>query len=386
MNRFLQKTEIYHGYNSIESMKNMTRKRVYIVTDESMVSLGMLTKVTFMLDSLDIDWSLFKEVKPDPTLDIVKRGLQFMIDFKPDTILGLGGGSVLDTAKGIIYYYMKTLDTLVDNPENHKPYFIAIPTTSGSGSEVTAYSVLTDTTKDIKIPLVDKNMIPDVAIIDSQFTMTVPQKITADTGLDVLTHAIEAYVSTGATDYTDLYGEKAIKLVFEYLLKAYKNGNDKDARGKIHNASCMAGIAFNNGGLGLNHSIAHGIGGKLNIAHGRANAILLPHIIEFNSGLKGELNKETGERYRNISKMLGFPSTTIVEGINSLIIGINILKTDLNSPVTLKDAGVDKDLFESRKESIVESVMEDFCLPTNPRKVTKEDVYNILNKIGGYKV
>lgn len=384
MNTFLQRTEIYHGYNSVESMKNITAKKVYIVTDESMVSLGMLTKVTFMLDSLNIDWGLFKEVKPDPSLDIVKKGLQLMINFKPDTILALGGGSVLDTAKGIIYYYMKTLDTLVDDSQKHKPYFIAIPTTSGSGSEVTAYSVLTDTTKDVKIPLVDNNMIPDVAIIDSQFTMTVPPKITADTGLDVLTHAIEAYVSTGATDYTDLYGEKAIKLVFEYLLKAYKDGSNKESREKIHNASCMAGIAFNNGGLGLNHSIAHGIGAKLNIAHGKANAILLPYIIEFNSGLGEDLNKEIGERYRQISRMLGFPSTTIMEGINSLIIGINILKKDLDSPMTLKDAGVDKDLFESRKEEIVESVMKDFCLPTNPRKVVKEDVYNILNKIGGF--
>jgi acetaldehyde dehydrogenase/alcohol dehydrogenase len=384
MNTFLQRTEIYHGYNSMESMKNITGKKVYIVTDESMVSLGMLTKVTFMLDSLNIDWCLFKEVKPDPCLDIVKKGLQLMINFKPDTILGLGGGSVLDTAKGIIYYYMKILDTLVKNSEKHKPYFIAIPTTSGSGSEVTAYSVLTDTTKDVKIPLVDKNMIPDVAIIDSQFTMTVPPKITADTGLDVLTHAIEAYVSTGATDYTDLYGEKAIKLVFEYLPKVYKDGSNKESREKIHNASCMAGIAFNNGGLGLNHSIAHGIGAKLNIAHGRANAILLPYIIEFNSGLGEELNKEIGGKYREISRILGFPSTTIIEGITSLIIGINILKKDLNSPMTLKDAGVDKDLFESRKEAIVESVMEDFCLPTNPRQVTKEDVYNILNKISGF--
>lgn len=384
MNTFLQRTEIYHGYNSMESMKNITGKKVYIVTDESMVSLGMLTKVTFMLDSLNVDWCLFKEVKPDPSLDIVKKGLQLMINFKPDTILGLGGGSVLDTAKGIIYYYMKILDTLVKNSEKHKPYFIAIPTTSGSGSEVTAYSVLTDTTKDVKIPLVDKNMIPDVAIIDSQFTMTVPPKITADTGLDVLTHAIEAYVSTGATDYTDLYGEKAIKLVFEYLPKVYKDGSNKESREKIHNASCMAGIAFNNGGLGLNHSIAHGIGAKLNIAHGRANAILLPYIIEFNSGLGEELNKEIGGKYREISRILGFPSTTIIEGITSLIIGINILKKDLNSPMTLKDAGVDKDLFESRKEAIVESVMEDFCLPTNPRQVTKEDVYNILNKISGF--
>lgn len=384
MNTFLQRTEIYHGYNSIESMKNITGKKVYIVTDESMVSLGMLTKVTFMLDSLNIDWCLFKEVKPDPSLDIVKKGLQFMINFKPDTILALGGGSVLDTAKGIIYYYMKTLDTLVEDSEKHKPYFIAIPTTSGSGSEVTAYSVLTDTTKDVKIPLVDNNMIPDVAIIDSQFTMTVPPKITADTGLDVLTHAIEAYVSTGATDYTDLYGEKAIKLVFEYLPKVYKDGSNKESREKVHNASCMAGIAFNNGGLGLNHSIAHGIGAKLNIAHGRANAILLPYIIEFNSGLGEELNKEIGEKYTEISRILGFPSTTIAEGITSLIIGINILKKDLNSPMTLKDTGVDKDLFESRKEAIVEGVMEDFCLPTNPRKVTKEDVYNILNKISGF--
>lgn len=384
MNRFIQKTEIYHGFNSIESLRNIDKKRIFIVTDESMVKLGMLTKITFILDSLNIDWCFFQEVKPDPSLDIVKKGLQLMIDFKPDAIIGLGGGSSLDTSKGILYYYMKTLNTLIYNEKLHKPYLIAVPTTSGSGSEVTAYSVITDTEKDIKIPLVDENMIPDMAILDSQFTMSVPQKITADTGLDVLTHAIEAYVSRNATNFTDSYAEKAIKMVFRYLLKAYRNGDDKEAREKMHDASCMAGIAFTNGGLGLNHSIAHGIGAKLHIPHGRANAILLPYVIEFNSGIGGGLKEETGEKYREISELLGFPHSTIEEGIRSLIVAINVLKENLNIPLTLKDAGTDKSLFEKEKDNIVRNVMKDFCLPANPIEVSEKDVYSILEKIGGY--
>ncbi|MCG4585477.1 iron-containing alcohol dehydrogenase, partial [Anaerosalibacter bizertensis] len=285
MKKFKLNTEIYYEINSIEKLKDIKRKRAYIVTDELMVELGNIAKITYILDDNNIDWCLFDKVVPDPTVDVIKKGLHEMIDFKPDTIIAIGGGSSIDTAKGILYFYMKILEKLIDKNSIKKPLFIAIPTTSGTGSEVTSYSVITDGENNVKIPIISDDMVPDIAIIDCNFTKTVPPSVTADTGLDVLTHAIEAYVARGSSGYTDIYAEKAIKHVFSYLLKAYSDGNNIEAREKMHDASCMAGIAFTNAGLGINHSLAHALGAKFHIPHGKANAILLPYIIEYNSGI-----------------------------------------------------------------------------------------------------
>ncbi|HCD09150.1 MAG TPA: bifunctional acetaldehyde-CoA/alcohol dehydrogenase, partial [Thermoanaerobacter sp.] len=236
-----------------------------------------------------------------------------------------------------------------------KALFIAIPTTSGTGSEVTAFAVITDKKKNIKYPLTDYELTPDIAIIDPDLTMTIPPSVTADTGMDALTHAIEAYVSVMASDYTDALAEKAIKLIFEYLPKAYKNGQDKVAREKMHNASCIAGMAFTNAFLGINHSMAHILGAKFHLPHGRANAILLPYVIEYNAELPKKFASfpqyeypKAAEKYAEIAKFLGLPASTVEEGVKSLIEAIKNLMKELNLPLTLKEAGINKEEFEKQ--------------------------------------
>ncbi|HHV26689.1 iron-containing alcohol dehydrogenase [Anaerosalibacter bizertensis] len=383
MKKFKLNTEIYYEINSIEKLKDIKRKRAYIVTDELMVELGNIAKITYILDDNNIDWCLFDKVVPDPTVDVIKKGLHEMIDFKPDTIIAIGGGSSIDTAKGILYFYMKILEKLIDKNSIKKPLFIAIPTTSGTGSEVTSYSVITDGENNVKIPIISDDMVPDIAIIDCNFTKTVPPSVTADTGLDVLTHAIEAYVARGASGYTDIYAEKAIKHVFSYLLKAYSDGNNIESREKMHDASCMAGIAFTNAGLGINHSLAHALGAKFHIPHGKANAILLPYIIEYNSGISEDRELGIAKRYCEISKILGFPSSTTNEGVLSLIEGIKILKEKMDVPNTLSEMGIKEDDFRQAIDEIVEKAMNDACTSSNPRDVKEEDLKVILNKAYG---
>lgn len=380
MNKFVQKTEIYYGKNAIKNIKKIDGEKVFIVTDDSMIKLDFLPELTFMLDEQKIDWSVYRDVEQDPTLEIVKNAFKRFIDFKPDTIIALGGGSVIDAAKATLYLYMKGIELFLDKKSLIKPFFIAIPTTSGTGSEVTSYSVVTDTKDKTKIPLVDSIMIPDMAILDTQLTLTIPPNITADTGLDVLTHSIEAYVAKNSTDFTDNYAEKSIEYVLTYLIRAYKNGKDTEAREKMHIASCMAGLAFTHSGLGINHSIAHTVGGRFNISHGRSNAILLPYVIEFNSKLGQNPDSGIGGKYANISKKLGFPASTTEEGIISLMIGIERLRTEMKVPKTFKEAGIDKEEFYRVIDEMAQTALKDPCTQTNPRDVKLEDIVQILEK------
>ena len=296
--------KIYFEHNSIqylEKMPNITR--AFIVTDPGMVSLGYVDKILYYLRKRTehVHCEIFSDVEPDPSIETVKRGAQMMDEFKPDVIIALGGGSAMDAAKGMWLFYehpdvdfnslrLRFLDIrkrAFKFPKmGNKAQLVAIPTTSGTGSEVTSFAVISDKKNNMKYPLADYELTPNIAIIDPQFVMSLPKSATADTGLDVLTHALEAYVSVMASDYTDGLAMKAIQLVFKYLPRAYKNGaEDAEAREKMHNASCMAGMAFTNAFLGLNHSIAHKIGGEYHVPHGRANAVLLPHVIKYNASI-----------------------------------------------------------------------------------------------------
>ncbi|HBL36534.1 MAG TPA: bifunctional acetaldehyde-CoA/alcohol dehydrogenase, partial [Firmicutes bacterium] len=255
-----------------------------------------------------------------------------------------------------------------------KATFVAIPTTSGTGSEVTAFAVITDKQKKIKYPLTDYELTPDIAILDPELVLTVPKSVTADTGMDVLTHAIEAYVSVMASDYTDALAEKAIKLVFEYLPLAYQDGKHKEAREKMHNASCLAGMAFTNAFLGLNHSMAHILGGKFHLPHGRANAILLPYVIQYNAAKPSKFAAfpqyefyQAPERYAEIARFLGLPAATTEEGVTSLIQAIRNLNGEFGIPLSLQETGISREEFQREVAEMADIAFNDQCTGANPR-------------------
>ena len=338
------------------------------------------------------------------TLHTVKKGAEMMNSFKPDVIIALGGGSAMDAGKAMWLFYehpeadfegmaQKFLDIrkrVYKFPTMGKcSKFVAIPTTSGTGSEVTSFAVISDKSKNMKYPLADYELTPDVAIIDPEFVMTVPASVTADTGLDVLTHAIEAYVSVLASDYTDALAMKAIQLVFEYLPRSYKFGaKDPEAREKMHNASCIAGMAFTNAFLGINHSLAHKLGAEFHIPHGRANAILLPHVIEYN----GETTPTkfmsfpkygkyvAQEKYAEIAKMLGLPAATPAEGVKSLVKAIRDLIKELNVPMTVKDCGIDEKTYLGAIEDLSYKAFEDQCTTANPRLPKVAELQELYRK------
>ena len=366
----------------LEKMPNISR--ALIVTDPMMVKFGYVDKVIYQLrkNQNNVVIDVFSDVEPDPDLETVKKGAELMKSFKPDVIIALGGGSPMDAAKGMWLFYENPNADFEGMSMGKKAKFVAIPTTSGTGSEVTSFAVISDRSKNMKYPLADYELTPDVAIIDPEFVMSVPAGVTADTGLDVLTHAIEAYVSILASDYTDALAMKAIQLVFEFLPRSYKNGaNDPLAREKMHNASCIAGMAFTNAFLGINHSMAHKLGAEFHIAHGRANAVLLPHVVAYNGVTTP--TKFTSfpkyekfiapEKYAEIARALGLPASTPEEGVQSLIKAIQGLMKEVNIPMTFKECGVDEKAYMAAVEDLSYKAFEDQCTTANPRlpKVTE---------------
>ncbi|MDQ6597039.1 bifunctional acetaldehyde-CoA/alcohol dehydrogenase [Bacillus salipaludis] len=392
MQWFKVPSKIYFEKNSTQYLAKMPKiSKAFIVTDAGMVNLGYVDRVLYYLRKRPdyVHCEIFSEVEPDPSIETVLKGAEMMAKFQPDVIIALGGGSAMDAAKGMWLFYeypdseffglkQKFLDIrkrIVKYPKlGERAQFVAIPTTSGTGSEVTSFSVITDKEANIKYPLADYELTPDVAIIDPQFVMTVPKYITADTGLDVLTHAIEAYVSCMANDFTDGLAMKAIQLVFEYLPRAYKNGNDEEAREKIHNASTIAGMAFANAFLGINHSLAHKLGAEFHIAHGRANAVLLPHVIRYNATKPTKFTAFpkynhfiADKRYAEIARTLGLPTRTTEEGVESLVLAIIKLAKELDVPMSLEVNHLDQVEFESKVEFLAERAFEDQCTTANPK-------------------
>ncbi|QNO14241.1 iron-containing alcohol dehydrogenase [Alkalicella caledoniensis] len=380
MEKFLLRPQIYYGSNAIDHLKQLKGKKAFIVTDEFMIKLGFVDKITKPLDDAGIEYSVFSEVEADPSRETVLKGLNSIITGKPDILIALGGGSPIDAAKAIMFFCIKTKEKLIESEYIKKPWFVAIPTTSGTGSEVTSYSVITDKKTHEKIPLTEDIMIPDVAILDYELTKTLPPSVTAETGMDVLTHAIEAYVSKKASDYTDIYAEKSIEIVFNYLLKAYEIGGDLEARAKMHNASCMAGIAFSNSSLGITHSLAHTIGGNFNLSHGKSNALLLPYIIRFNAGLNHNnlIDNETAEKFRALATRLGLPAANQMEGVLSISEGVKLLNKSMKLPTTLKEAGIDKQSFDKLLPQMAETAYHDICTAGNPISVSIEQFKTIL--------
>ena len=380
MGDFKVQTQVHFGDHSLQRLSKFKNERIFIVTDPFMVKSGTINMVTGELAKTQSEYQVFSDITPDPSTDIVVRGVENMIKFNSSIIIALGGGSAIDSAKAIKYFISK----LNKSRENKKIKFIAIPTTSGTGSEVTDFSVITDKKNNIKSTLVAEELLPDEAILDADLVKTVPDFVTADTGMDVLTHAIESYVSINANDFTDSLAEKAVKLVFENLLKAYRNGNDLEARKKMHNASCMAGMAFNNAALGLNHGMAHTIGARYHISHGRSNAVILPHVIEYNADIEefnsGEYMK-TAEKYAYLANIIGVPSSSVRQAVRNLIEAIKDLLRDLNIPDSLKQLGVPEKEFNDNLEELAKVAIEDKTTGTNPRKPQVEAVKKLFKDI-----
>ena len=388
------------GY--LEKMPGITR--AFIVTDEGMLKLGYVDKVLYHLRNRReyVHSEIFADVESDPSFATIKKGVEKMNEFKPDVIIALGGGSPIDAAKGMWLFYehpeadiegmkLKFMDirkrTYKFPKLGEKSQMVAIPTTSGTGSEVTSFAVISDKEKNKKYPLADYELTPDVAIVDPELVMSLPKSVTADTGMDVLTHALEAYVSNMASDYTDGLAEKAAELVFKNLREAYNNGaSNKLAREKMHNASTIAGMAFTNAFLGVCHSMAHKIGAEFHLPHGRINAILLPYVVKYN-GVR-EPSKFVSfpkyeyyiadQKYADISRRMNFPAYTNEEGVQSLIREVRKLADDVGIPRSFKDAGVDEAEWMAKVDELADRAFSDQCTTANPRVPLVEEIKQIL--------
>ncbi|BCJ94988.1 alcohol dehydrogenase [Anaerocolumna cellulosilytica] len=371
MKSFSVSTKIVMGSEGMmEIFQGM--QKVLIVTDKFMQDSGKVSYVTKVLEESNIEYEIFSEVKPDPDIDTVAKGAARILEFKPQAVIAFGGGSPIDAAKAILYFA-----TRKQNNSNCK--FVAIPTTSGTGSEVTRFAVISDKAKNAKYPLVEDSLLPDYSVLEPELIVSVPPSVTADTGVDVLTHGIEAMVANNANDFTDAAAEKAIRLVRDNLIKAYENPGDLAAREHMHNGSCLAGIAFSNSGLGLNHGMAHTLGAHFHIPHGRANGILLPFVIAFNTDWEDE-SQECYKKYHEVAKILKVESYTVKQSSKNLINFIRKLLAKLQVPATIKEAGVSEEDFKAVLDDMVKAALADRCTGTNPRNCTYEEVKKLFQK------
>ncbi|RMW84659.1 bifunctional acetaldehyde-CoA/alcohol dehydrogenase [Aggregatibacter aphrophilus] len=402
MQWFKVPSKIYFERDSIQYLQSMGgMERVVIVTDRTMVDLGFVEKIAHQITARGnhVTYQLFADVEQDPSIETVRRGTELIRSYKPDTIIALGGGSAMDAAKVMwLFYEQPEVDfrDLVQKfmdirkrafkfPQlGRKARFIGIPTTSGTGSEVTPFAVITEGNK--KYPIADYSLTPTVAIVDPALVMTVPAHVAADTGLDVLTHATEAYVSILANDFTDGLALQAIKLVFEFLEKSVKE-KDPEARERMHNASTMAGMAFANAFLGMNHSLAHKIGGHFHTPHGRTNAILMPHVIRYN-GTRPEKTAtwpkynyyKADVKYQDIARMLGLPCATPEEGVRSYAQACYDLAVRCGIKMSFKEQGLDEKAWMDARRDVALLAFEDQCSPANPRLPMVEDMQVILTR------
>ncbi len=394
MARFTLPRDLYHGKGSLEVLKTLKGKKAIVcVGGGSMKKFGFLDKVVAYLEEAGMEVKLFEGIEPDPSVDTVMAGAAVMQEFEPDWIVAMGGGSPIDAAKAmwIKYEYpeitFEQMCVVFGIPElRKKARFVAIPSTSGTATEVTAFSVITDYKKGIKYPLADFEITPDIAIVDSELAETMPKKLVAHTGMDAMTHAVEAYVSTANCDYTDPLALHAIEMIDENLVDSY-NG-DNNCREKMHNAQCLAGMAFSNALLGIVHSMAHKTGAIFeefgaHIIHGAANAMYLPKVIEFNAK-----NEVAAARYAKIANVIGLGGETVADKVENLIQYLRGLNDKLNIPQCIKNYGADsyfaeqgfvpEEVFLERLPEIAKNAIADACTGSNPRIPTQEEMEKLL--------
>ena len=392
MARFTLPRDLYHGKGSLEELKNLTgKKAIIVVGGGSMKRFGFLQKAEDYLKAAGMEVKLFEGVEPDPSVETVMKGAEVMREFQPDWIVAMGGGSPIDAAKAmwVFYEYPETTFEEIITPFSFptlrtKAHFCAIPSTSGTATEVTAFSVITDYHKGIKYPLADFNITPDVAIVDPDLAETMPAKLTAHTGMDAMTHAIEAYVSTLHCDYTDPLALHAIEMIHNDLKKSYDG--DMEARDRMHNAQCLAGMAFSNALLGIVHSMAHKTGAAYtggNIIHGAANAMYLPKVIQFNAK-----NPEAAERYAQIARFIGLEGACTNCLVKALVKELREMNKALNIPLAIKNYGqggviadesiIDEKEFLEKLPEVAKNAIGDACTGSNPRIPTQEEMEKLL--------
>ncbi len=376
MNMFYLRSRIFFGEDALTALKDMEARNVTIITDAFLVKNGVADRVASMITGAR-EVRIFSEIRPDPPIDMIAKALAFLLESDTDTVVAVGGGSSIDAAKATVLMYEQKVGRDVK--------LVAIPTTSGTGSEVTRVAVVTDPEAEKKYPLFSEALLPNAAILSGDLTVSVPPTVTAHTGFDVITHALEAYVSVNANDFTDAFAEKALELAFTYLPVAYRDGENRKAREKMQTASCLAGMAFNDAGLGVNHGIAHALGAVFHLPHGMANAMLLYHVMRYNAELDtvafaGEPNRVCN-RLARIARFIHRPAYTKQQGARNLLDEIKRLTVEMKIPQTLGEAGVSREEYEKMREHIVESALRDACTETNPRRVDANAIRAILRGI-----
>lgn len=381
MNTFQLHPAIHFGPNALDRLKEIKARRVFVVADPFVVKSGAISLVTDRLSAASIPSTVFAEVVPDPPIETVAAGVKALLATDADTIVAIGGGSAIDTAKLIREFGTQMA------PNSTRPRLIAIPTTSGTGSEATSFAIVTDTASRTKVSLVSDSLLPEEGILDVDLVKTVPPPLVADTGLDVLTHALEALVSIHHTDFTDALAAKAVELIGAYLLRSYLDANDLRARAKMHHASCLAGMAFNAANLGLNHGIAHTLGAHFHIPHGRANAIVLPHVIAYNSGVGdrscGHVESTHALRaYVDAARRLGLQASNDATAVRALIQWVRFMQAEMNVPASVSATGkCSESDFRAVVPEMVDAALKDRCTEGNPRPPTAEDVTRIINAL-----
>lgn len=380
MHSFDVRTKIFYGEGALDRLSQIPYKKVMIITDPFVVQSGMIMMITSRLDEGKVQYDVFKDVVPDPPVEKVVAGVKAILDYMPEAIVAVGGGSAIDSAKAIREFAVR-----MGGREDMA--LIAVPTTSGTGSEVTSFSVISDPLEQRKYPLVSDSLLPTEAILDADLTRSVPPAITADTGMDVFTHALEAYVSTNSTEFSAAFSEKAIEICGTFLLRAYLDGNDTHARKKMHVASCLAGLAFNAASLGINHSLAHQLGARFHIPHGRANAMLLPCIIEYNSMISKSSRSQKEyprqvEKYCTIARLLGVQNFNTVTTVRALVAWIQFMLREMDIPLSISQTGkCSRSEYFQAIPDMAEAALQDACTPTNPRKPSKDDIMEIYEKL-----
>lgn len=375
MQRFRVATTIHHGPQSLALLGKYRGRRVLVVTDAFMATTPVADAVRAALGDAEV--TIFDRVEPNPSIALVAEGMKVFLAAQPEVVVALGGGSPIDTAKAVYKVALEQGST--DALE-----LVVVPTTSGTGSEVTSFAVVTDTANNTKIPLSSEDMLPDIAILDPDAVRSAPAKVTADTGMDAASHAIEAYVAKHHSDFSDALAEKALQLVFTYLERACRDGTDMASREHLHNASCLAGLAFENAGLGIVHSLSHALGAIFPVTHGRLNSLVMPHVLTFNAGQigYGPANlSEVAKRYAQLGRLIGVRASSERNLAIGFFTEVKRLTRALGMPVKASDAGIPTNELLAAIPDLARTALDDFCTSGNPVEVTSADLEKLLRKL-----